>query len=129
MNRIAQTARPLLFALFAATFALSPGGCRKEAAPEAPKAVDAVDALTLPKATSAAQKAEMVAMLAKADAYDGKTDKVVSKCAMCALRMDGQEKHEFAIEGYKMHFCGEGCLERCKKDPAKTLLALVVPEK
>jgi|GEM_PF-2465405 len=109
-----------------AAIAMSTPGCSKEKEAEAPKAPEASIAQ---KVTSTAQKAEMVAILAKADAYDGKTDKVVSKCAMCALHMNGQPKHEFEIEGYKMHFCSASCLDHCKKDPSKALLALKIPDK
>jgi len=72
--------------------------------------------------------AELVAKLAKADAVDGKTDKVVHKCAGCALGMDGSPAHSLQVQDYTMHFCKEGCLAPFKADPAKELTALKIRE-
>lgn len=71
---------------------------------------------------------QVQAILAKADAYDGTTNKHVSKCAACALGMDGNTEHAMKVAGYKMLFCTEGCRESFTADAAKSILALNVPE-
>jgi hypothetical protein len=68
------------------------------------------------------------AQLAKADAVDGKTDKVVSNCASCALSMSGSPDHAIAVSGYTMHFCTTDCKESFGKDITKSVLAMKVPE-
>lgn len=70
-----------------------------------------------------------VALLAAADAVDGKTDKVVSKCPGCALSMDGKSEHKLEAHGYAMHFCAAGCKDTFAKDVEKNILALKVPAK
>jgi YHS domain-containing protein len=72
--------------------------------------------------------AEVEAMLAKADAFDGTTDKIVSKCVQCALAMDGDP--EFATEafGYTLHFCSAHCKETFEEDTTKAILAMEIPE-
>jgi YHS domain-containing protein len=76
----------------------------------------------------AAGSVTVAAQLAKADKADGTVDKVVHKCAGCSLGMDGKAEYELAVEGYKMHFCKQGCLDQFKGDPAKAVLAMKVPE-
>ena len=72
--------------------------------------------------------AAVEAKLAKADAFDGKTDKVVSKCASCALGMDGKSEHALEVSSYKLHFCSEDCKTGFEKDTTKAILALKIPE-
>lgn len=74
-----------------------------------------------PKEVPADQKGELIARLASADAADGTTDKIVGKCATCALRMDGKAENELKLEGYTMHFCSSKCKDMCAKDPLKVL--------
>ena len=64
--------------------------------------------------------------LAKADAMDGTTDKVVHKCAGCALGMDGKADHAFELEGYTMHFCSGPCRDGFQDGAADKVLALKV---
>ncbi|MBL8755165.1 MAG: hypothetical protein JNK15_17810 [Planctomycetes bacterium] len=59
---------------------------------------------------------EIDAKLAAADKKDGKEDKVVHKCAGCALHMDGDAKFALKVGGYDMHFCKDACLVRYQKD-------------
>ncbi len=87
-------------------------GCRKETPAE--KDVDT--------------KAAVEAKLAEADEFDGKTDKVVSKCASCALGMDGKSEHALEVSGYKLHFCSENCKTGFEKGTTKAILALKIPE-
>ena len=73
-------------------------------------------------------KAAVEAKLAEADEFDGKTDKVVSKCASCTLGMDGKSEHALEVSGYTLHFCSEDCKTGFEKDTAKAILALKIPE-
>lgn len=70
---------------------------------------------------------EMAAILAKADALDGQADKIVSRCASCALGMDGSKEHSLHVGEYTMCFCREDCLQAFSKDVAKSVLGLKVP--
>lgn len=78
-----------------------------------------------PSAPAAAPSAETLAKLAKADAVDGKTDKVVSKCAGCALGMDGKAAHAAKLGEYTVHFC-DHCAGKTK-DVEKIVMALKLP--
>ena len=66
--------------------------------------------------------------LAAADGFDGKADRVVSKCASCALGMDGSSEHALEVSGYTLHFCTEDCKARFEKDTTSAILALEIPE-
>lgn len=59
---------------------------------------------------------EIDARLAAADRKDGTEDKVVHRCAGCALGMDGKAEFAMQVGGYQMHFCKQGCLVRYQKD-------------
>ncbi len=72
--------------------------------------------------------AEVEAKLAKADALDGTADKVVTKCASCALGMDGSAEHSVKVLDYTMHFCTEGCAKTFAEDTTKSVLAMSIPE-
>ncbi len=69
----------------------------------------------------------VVAKLAKADAVDGKTDKVISKCAACALSMDGSAEHALTLHEYKMHFCSAGCKTKFEKEGDKAIMSMKMP--
>lgn len=99
--------------LFVFVFAAS---CTKESAAPAPAAPPPAAAVT----------PEMLAVLAKADAKDGATDKVVHRCAGCALGMDGKPEFALKVQDYTMHFCKAGCLEPFQGDPRKQILAMKV---
>ena len=60
---------------------------------------------------------ELMAKLGKADAVDGKVDKIVSKCAGCALGMDGKADHAVKVGEYTLHLC-DGCWHGGKADGA-----------
>ena len=109
--------------------------CSKKAEPAAPSApkVDApkVEApkVEVPKAAApvvpanpVALAADLVAKLGKADAADGKTDKVVSKCPGCELKMDGAAAHSVKLGDYTLHFC-DHCADK-SKDAEKIVGAL-----
>ncbi len=73
-------------------------------------------------------KAAVQAKLAGADKFDGKSDKVVSKCPSCALGMDGKSEYALEVSGYKLHFCSEDCKTGFEKNTTKAILALKIPE-
>jgi len=75
---------------------------------------------------TAALSPAVKAKLAEADAADGNTDKVVSKCLLCALRMDGKKEHTAEFGGYKLQFCSEECRNDFHADPEAKVLALQV---
>jgi len=66
--------------------------------------------------------------LAAADAYDGTTDKTVSKCLTCGLKKDGSSEHAVTVDGYAVHLCGPDCATKFKEDTTKAILALQVPK-
>lgn len=75
-----------------------------------------------------ADAASIEAKLAKADAADGKTDRVVSKCAGCSLGMDGKAEYSLAAHGYTLHLCSDHCKSEFGKDVDKSITAMEVPE-
>lgn len=80
------------------------------------------------KETSAnVPSAAALAVLAKADAADGKVDKVVSKCVTCMLGMEGLPENAVTYGEYTLYFCSQTCKENFLKDREKALLALKFP--
>lgn len=59
--------------------------------------------------------------LDKADLADSTADKLVHKCANCALVMDGDPAHASQHAGYTFHSCSEGCKLALDADPGKVL--------
>lgn len=98
-------------------------GCRKDKPAQEESAKKEIEA-----EKDVDTKAAVEAKLAEADEFDGQTDKVVSKCASCALGMDGKSEHALAVSGYTLHFCSEGCKTGFDKDTTKAILALKIPE-
>jgi YHS domain-containing protein len=78
---------------------------------------------------AAKPSAAALAALAKADAADGKVDKVVSKCLTCMLGMEGKPENATAYGEFTLHFCSKTCKEAFLSDPEKVALALKFPEK
>jgi hypothetical protein len=78
---------------------------------------------------AAKPSAAALAVLAKADAADGKADKVVSKCLTCMLGMEGRPENAATYGKFTLHFCSTTCKEKFLKDPEKAVLALKFPDK
>lgn len=113
-----------------ATGLLLGAGCKKEEAAPAAKDGDMGAALTDMKKQAEGAAGDMVkvnAQLAAADVLDGKTDKTVSKCMMCAFRMAGSADHASSYKGYKLEFCGEPCQKKFDAEPDKYVLAADIP--
>lgn len=102
--------------LFSLTFIALPA-CKKEGGK-----TDRVEA-NVPEASLP----EVNAMLAAADAQDGAPDKVVAKCAGCALSMDGKAEHVLAVGDYDLRFCSAQCRANFAPQAAEKVLALNVP--
>ncbi len=83
-----------------------------------------------PKPEPPAQKTtvspELAAQLAKAELADGTEDKVVGKCASCALHMDGKPEHSVAMADYELHMCSDACAKNYSEDGESKLLALEI---
>jgi hypothetical protein len=73
--------------------------------------------------------AAALAALAKADAADGKVDKIVSRCLTCMLGMEGRPENAATYGEFTLHFCSKPCKEAFLNDPEKAALALKFPEK
>ena len=71
--------------------------------------------------------ARITTKLASADAFDGKEDKTVTKCAGCKLGMDGDASHKIEAHGYALHFCADACKKHFAKELDKSLLAMEIP--
>ena len=113
-NRLIATAAITLY------IALIFAGCSRGQEPSA--------AAPAAGAASGAPSQEALVLLAKADAADGTVDKVVTKCVVCMLGMDGSAEHSASYGGYQLHFCSEDCKESFTKNPEQSLLALKFPE-
>jgi YHS domain-containing protein len=64
------------------------------------------------------------AVLSAADRADGAEDRVVGKCAVCKLGMDGSSEFASAHAGYSFHLCSAHCKETFDHDPVKVLKRL-----
>ncbi|UCG32471.1 MAG: hypothetical protein JSU68_12490 [Phycisphaerales bacterium] len=102
---------------------LVPAGCKKEEPAEPASPIGAL-------AEKAAEVGEttVAAVLVRADKVDGAEDKVVSKCAGCALAMDGSPDHTLNAEGYTLRFCSAECKDRFAADTTKSILEMNFPE-
>lgn len=69
---------------------------------------------------------KVLGILVKADALDGTTDKIVSKCAGCGLSMDGDPAHAAKVGEFTLHLCSVECKADFEKDATKAVLALKV---
>ena len=107
-----------------------PIDAEKPADEAVPLLIDAEKPADVPKSavTVNVKTAEVEAKLAKADLVDGTADKVVSKCAGCALAMDGKSENALKVSGYTIHFCSDGCKKGFEEDTTKSILAMTIPE-
>lgn len=122
------TTRRVVAAFVALTLGTGVLGCDKQPAAQSNSAAAPADAASpTPGHAPTANRETLLAKLASADAFDGKTDKVVSKCAGCALGMDGLEKYTVQIEGYALHLCNDACRKQFASDTVNAVLAMRVP--
>ena len=76
-------------------------------------------------AEPAAPNTALAEILKTADAADGKEDHVVTKCAGCALAMDGDAEHSLSVDGYTLHLCSDSCKSHFSQDVEGNLKKLV----
>ena len=67
----------------------------------------------------------LVEALKTADAADGTEDHVATKCAGCALAMDGDAEHSVSVDGYTLHLCSAACKSHFEKDVSGNLQKLL----
>jgi YHS domain-containing protein len=103
--------------VLACTFAWAIG-CEKQTPPTQPPADPGAKVEVTPE-----ERADIEARLVKADALDGKSDKLIVKCALCGYGMDGKAEHASRHGDYRMQFCSAGCKTTFDKDPAKAIKA------
>jgi len=114
---------PLVFLVFSACGGTDPGSGSDPAGAvgqtqesrQAPHGQAVLDQATLDK-------------LVAADALDGSKDHVISKCAGCALAMDGSPDHALKLADTTLRFCSTFCRDEFGKDPAARLARLEIPE-
>jgi hypothetical protein len=105
------------------------GGQGTETAEEAETpVVEVVEAVQTEPEISPEAEAAMVAVLEKADAFDGSADRVVQKCANCALMMDGNPEFTTEVVGFEMHFCSDECKDGFSEGVEEKLVALEIPD-
>ena len=96
-----------------------PAAAAEPAAPAA--AAEAQIPEVSPETAAAAAPIRMAA-----DMLDGTEDKVIGKCASCALTMQGSEEFASNVEGYELHFCSKDCKDHFEANQTETLMALNV---
>lgn len=107
-------------------FLVAVAGCPKEKAVETDAGSPTETAKSVK--SDADIQAEVEAKLAKADLLDGNADKIVTRCASCALAMDGSEAHSLKVLDYTLYFCTERCASTFGEDTTKAVLAMKIPE-
>lgn len=110
-HRVSTTGFLFAFLLLVAWTA----GCGNDAVPK--ESGITAPAAALPSATG-------LSALETADSADNQTDKVVSKCTMCKLGMEGKPEHTVSYGEYTLLFCSDHCKTSFEKDPETALLSL-----
>ena len=127
-DRKSQRSRPMSRTIFtiwilAAGFVVA--GCEKKEEPKPADALKQAAADSVGQATDVA----VITVLEKADAFDGKVDKTVFKCAKCNLGMDGKPENVIVYSGYTLQFCSPGCKKEFEADVKKAVMAMNIPAK
>jgi hypothetical protein len=61
------------------------------------------------------------ACLDTVDQADGTANRVVHKCANCALVMEGDPKHASTVAGYTFHSCSDTCKPALDANPGEVV--------
>jgi YHS domain-containing protein len=93
-------------------------GCSQPEPPKVP---------SKPATESKAADPKVLMKLVAADRLDGKEDKVIEKCYVCGLGMDGEAKFAETVHGYKAHLCSETCQHHFHDESDKIILETEVP--
>jgi YHS domain-containing protein len=83
----------------------------------------------LPPSPQSGAPATVLTRLQQADALDGEEDKVVHRCYVCALGMDGKAEHSVTYEGYTAHLCSAACKKEFERDPESVVATTEIPKK
>lgn len=73
--------------------------------------------------------ADTASLLAAADALDGNVDKVVYRCYVCNLGMNGKESLAVEHAGYTAHLCSEGCKQEFASNAESVIANTKIPAK
>lgn len=73
--------------------------------------------------------ADTASLLAAADALDGNVDKVVHRCYVCNLGMNGKESLAVEHAGYTAHLCSEGCKHEFASNAESIIANTKIPAK
>ena len=82
---------------------------------------------TAPAANASAGESTVLVSLKAADAVDGAEDKVIGKCYVCGLGMDGSQEHSTEFEGYTCYLCSEHCKEHFAANAESVIAATPIP--
>lgn len=113
-------------ALFLAGSSVLFGCSTKKEAPQPPSTAAAAPAADAP--ADIVVTPEMATILTEVDAKDGQSDKTVSLCASCALKMAGSPEHSLKVGEYTMCFCQDTCKEAFSKDIPQNVVAMAQPK-
>ncbi len=123
MSRQSPLIGQLSSVLAIAFLTLAVAGCEGGNKEASPPSGDPASTTAAPQPSAAG-----LAVLVKADAADGATDKVVSKCLTCNLGMDGSSDHIAKLGDYQLHLCSAECKAGFEKAPEKELLSVNFPK-
>ena len=70
------------------------------------------------------EKTTLADALSAADMADGTADKVITKCAVCNLSMDGDPKLSVELSEYTAHLCSHDCKVNFEQNGEEILKAL-----
>ena len=94
---------------------------------QAPPTTTAAETGATPPAGEAADSTLVLVNLKAADLLDGTEDKVVGKCYVCALGMDGKPEHSAEVEGYTCHLCSGPCKEFFEESAESVIAETKIP--
>ncbi|XZE32055.1 hypothetical protein SH501x_002790 [Pirellulaceae bacterium SH501] len=85
--------------------------------------------MSKPDTTVTQTGADTASLLAAADALDGKVDKVVQRCYVCNLGMNGKQSLAVKHAGYTAHLCSEGCKDEFASNTESIIANTKIPAK
>lgn len=65
--------------------------------------------------------------LSAADKLDGKEDRIVDRCFVCELGMDGSPDHTVRFQDYEVHLCSEHCRSHFKEHAEQVVTQTKIP--
>ncbi len=86
---------------------------------------EVTETIAIPQVVLVDRIEEVKSRLGYADAFDGATDHVVSKCLSCQLQMSGNADYAVHVEEYSVNLCSDACRKAFVEDPTTLALAIV----